>query len=149
MLARAVATRRHVAIHLSMGSGRIAIVRRQLIEGALLGVAGAAMAIALYAWARAQLAEIALLPTLSLRLDLPLDITLVAVVGGVGLVAGALLALGPALWATRVDLVDAMRDADRNASSGRGLSAIRRLLVATQVGFSIALSWERRCSRAA
>jgi predicted permease len=139
MLARAVATRRHVAIHLSMGSGRLAIVRRQLIEGALLGIAGAVLALAVYVWARMQLAEIALLPTLSLRLDLPLDITLIAVVGIVGLGAGVVLALGPALWATRVDLVDAMRDADRGTSNTRGLALMRRVLVATQVCLSLAL----------
>lgn len=139
MLARAVATRRHVAIHLSMGSSRVAIVRRQLIEGALLGVAGAALAVAIYVWARTQLAEVALLPTLSLRLDLPLDITLIAVVGIVGLLAGVSLALGPALWATRVDLVDAIRDADRGASGGPGLARIRRALVATQVCLSLVL----------
>ena len=139
LLARAAATRRHAAIHLSMGSGRSAIVRRQMIEGSLLGLAGAALAIALYAWARTRFAEIALMPTLALRLDLPLDVTLIAAVAAVGIGAGALLAFGPALWATRVDLVDAMRDADGRSSSGRGLTRMRRTLVATQVCLSLAL----------
>ena len=33
LLARAAATRGHIAIHLSIGSGRAAVMRRQLIEG--------------------------------------------------------------------------------------------------------------------
>ncbi|MGH9175668.1 MAG: ABC transporter permease, partial [Vicinamibacterales bacterium] len=139
LLARAVATRQHAAIHLSLGSGRAAIIRRQLIEGALLGLAGAALAIAIYVWARIQLAEIALLPTLALRLDLPLDVRLIALVSGVGVITGMALAFGPALWATRVNLVDAMREGDQRSSGGCGLTRLRRLLVAIQVCLSLAL----------
>lgn len=139
LLARAAATRRHVAIHLSIGSGRVAIVRRQLIEGALVGLTGAALSIALYIWARTALAELALLPTLALRLDLPLGTALVLTVAALGIVSGMLLALGPAMWATRVDLADAMRDAGLRTSGGRGLTRMRGLLVSTQVCMSLAL----------
>ncbi len=139
LLARAAGARRHVAIHLSMGSGRTAIVRRQVLEGAALGLAGAALAVAVYVWARAQLAEIALLPTLALRLDLPLDLPLVALVVVAGMAAGMLLALGPALWAARTDLSDAMRAGDVRAGGGTAVSRLRRLLVAAQVGLSLAL----------
>jgi predicted permease len=139
LLARAAAMRRHVAIHLSIGSGRTAMVRRQLLEGALLGLAGAAIAMAFYIWARTWLAEIALLPTLAVRLDLPLDASLIALVTGAGIATGTVLALGPALWATRVDLGDAMRDADYRASGAPGATRIRRLLVAAQVCLTLAL----------
>ncbi len=138
-LARAAATRRQVAIHLSIGSGRAAIVRRQLVEGALLGLTGAAMAVALYVWARTSLAEIALLPTLALRLDLPIDVTLIAIAVSAGVLAGMALALGPALWAARVDLADAMRGGEARASDGGGLTRMRRLLVSAQVCLSLAL----------
>jgi len=68
-LARAAAGRKQAAIHLAIGSGRAAIIRRHAIEGAFIGLAGAALALGVYAWTRVQLAEIALLPTLALRLD--------------------------------------------------------------------------------
>jgi len=138
-LARVAATRRQVAIHLAIGSGRAAIVRRQIVEGATLGLAAAALSIALYAWGRVLLAEVALLPTLALRLDLPLDGSLVLIVAATGVLAGMALALGPALWAARVNLADAIRDGDAWASGGRGLARLRRLLVATEVCLSLVL----------
>jgi predicted permease len=139
LLARAATTRRHVAIHLSIGSGRAAIIRRQLMEGALLGTAAAGMAIALCAWISNRLHEVAVLPTLALRLALPLDARVMTLMLAAGAVVGFLLALGPALWATRVDLADAMRDAETRSSGSRGLSRIRRLLVTAQVSLTLVL----------
>ena len=139
LLARAAVTRRHVAIHLSLGSSRTAMIRRQLFEGALLGLMGAAIAVGVYAWARLRLTEIALLPTLALRLDLPLDTVVVTITATAGIVAGIVLAIGPGLWATRVGIADALRDAAHRSSSGRGVVRIRRALVAAQVCLSLIL----------
>jgi predicted permease len=139
LLARAGANQRAAAIHLSIGAGRRAIVRRHLIEGALLGLAAGTIAVAQYAWARAALSELALLPTLALRLDLPLDIRTAAVAITAGALTGLLLAIGPALWATRVDLAGALRQADaRGGGSGR-LAGTRRVLAAVQVALSLVL----------
>ncbi len=139
LLARATATRRQAAIHLAVGSGRAAIVRRQLMEGAILGVAGGIAAVALYVWIRNSVAEIALLPTLGLRLELPLNGALVVTTLMGGACAGFLLAIGPALWASRVELAEAMRGSEIRTSGGRGLTRMRRLLVSTQVGLSLVL----------
>jgi len=138
-VARAAALRRQFAIHLAIGAGRAAIVRRQVIEGALLGLIGAAFAAGLYAWARVWLAEIALLPTLTLRLDLPVDVGVLMLVASAGAIAGGTLALGPALWAARVDVAAAMREAGLRVIAGRALSRIRQVLVSAQVAFSLVL----------
>jgi predicted permease len=138
-LARAAATRRQVAIHLALGAGRAAVVRRQLIEGAVLGLGGAALATALYAWLRTTLAEVTLLPTLALRLDLRFDITAITLVAVAGVVAGMLLACGPGLWAARVELTGAMRDGDSRTGTGAGLSRLRQGLVAAQVALTLTL----------
>jgi putative ABC transport system permease protein len=139
LLARAASHRRVTAIHLSIGAGRAAIVRRQLIEGALLGCFAACIAVALYSWARQQLAEIALLPTLALRLDLPLDSLLVAATLAAGSSAGLLLAIVPALWGSRLNLVDALRDGGSGSGTGRALTKMRRVLVSIQVALSVVL----------
>jgi predicted permease len=139
LLARAAGSRRQAAIHLSMGSGRAALVRRQLIEGAVLGIVAGGIALAVYAWARTTLAEIAVLPTLALRLDLPFDAALVSLVIIAGALTGALLATGPALWAARVDLAGALRDSESRAGDGRGLTGVRRVLVSAQVALTLVL----------
>jgi predicted permease len=138
-LARAAATRRQVAIHLAMGAGRTAVVRRQLLEGAVLGLGGAAMAVALYAWLRTALAEVALLPTLALRLDLRFDAAAISGVAAAGVLAGIALAWGPGWWAARVELAGTMRDGDGRTSTGAGLSRLRRALVAAQVALTLTL----------
>ncbi len=139
LLATAAADRGRVAVLLAIGAGRAAIVRRQLIEGGTLGLAGGAVALGLYVWARRQLSDIALLPTLSIRLDLPLDGRVVTLLLACGLAVGVLLALGPALWSTRLDLAQTLRDGSRGAGGGAGLSRGRRWLVAAQVAISLTL----------
>jgi putative ABC transport system permease protein len=138
-LAAAAANRGRAAIQLAIGSGRAAIVRRHMFEGALLGAGGGVAALGVYAWVRRQLVEVALLPTLSLRLDLPFDAPLIGLTIGAGIVAGLLLALGPALWITRLDISQTLRDGAGRAAGGAALSRARRILVAAQVAISITL----------
>jgi putative ABC transport system permease protein len=139
LLARAVVSTRSAAIHLSMGAGRLAIARRQLLEGALLGVVAGAGAIALYVWARVVLAEVAVLPTLAFRLSLPLDGRVILLAMGGGVAAGVLLALGPALWTMRRDVADALRHSGERHGGSPRLSWVRRVLVSAQVALSLVL----------
>ena len=138
-LAAAAADRGRAAIQLAIGSGRAAIVRRHVLEGALLGAGGGVAALGVYAWVRRQLVEVALLPTLSLRLDLPFDAALIGLTIGAAVIAGLLLALGPALWITRLDISQTLRDGAGRAAGGAALSRARRILVAAQVAISITL----------
>ena len=137
-LAAAAAERGRAAIQLAIGSGRSAVVRRHLIEGAMIGAGSGAVAMALYAWIRLRLAFVAVLPTLSLRLDLPLDAPLILSTVAAGALVGVLLALGPAVWLMRLDLAQTLRNGF-GRPSGAGLSRSRRILVAAQVAISIAL----------
>ncbi len=138
-LAAAVAERGRAAIQIAIGSGRAAILRRHLIGGGALGAGGGVAALALYAWIRRQLADVALLPTLSLRLELPFDAEVIALTTGAGIITGVLLALGPALWITRLDVAQTLRDGAGRAATGAALSRARRILVAAQVATSVTL----------
>jgi putative ABC transport system permease protein len=137
LVARASASMRHTAIHLALGAGRAAIARRLMFEGALLGTAAGGLALLLYVWARRQIAEVALLPTLTLRLDLPLDAGLALAVVAAAAATGAALAVGPAAWAIRVDPSGVSSAGVQRAVGGASVSATRRLLVAAQTGVSV------------
>ena len=139
LLARAVAARREAAIHLTLGLARVDLVRRFAFEGGLVGLTGAVLALALYAWVRTQLEEVTLLPTLALRLDLPFDASAAAVVVALGGIAGSALALGPAVWAARVNLTSALADAGSRSSAGRIMTRTRHVMVASQVALSLVL----------
>ena len=138
-LAAAAADCGRVAIQLAIGSGRAGILRRHLIEGGLIGAGAGFAALVLYAWIRVQLADVALLPTLTLRLDLPLNLEMIAITISAGTLMGSLLALGPALWMTRLDVAQTLRDGSGRSTGGAGLSRARRILVAAQVAISITL----------
>jgi predicted permease len=138
MLARAEVERRSAAIHIAIGAGVGSPVRRRLIEGVLTGLVGSAVAVALYAWTRTRIAEVALLPTLTLRLDLPLDAGVVLAAAGAGAAAGLLLAMGPATWTARIDLAVTLRN-DGRTTGDRRVARVRRGLVAAQVALSLVL----------
>jgi predicted permease len=138
LLARASARQREVAVRMSLGAGRLRIVRQLLAESLLLGVAGASLGLAFAAGASRLLVAIVSAGTepLSLQLtpDLPvLAFTLMATLATV-LAFGAV----PALYATRLNLVPALKDGGAVTSSS-GRSRLSRWLVVGQVALSVAL----------
>lgn len=138
LVARAAANQRSAAIHMSVGAGRAVVIHRQILEGALIGAAAGVLALALYAWMRTELAEVAVLPTLALRLALPFGLRVFVFAVGAGAITGVLLSIGPAIWSTRVDLTSALRD-DGRAGGGLRATRVRRALVAAQIGLSLVL----------
>jgi predicted permease len=138
LVARAAANQRFAAIHMSVGAGRAVVIRRQLLEGAVIGAAAGVFAMALYAWMRIELADVAVLPTLALRLALPFGLRVFVFAVGAGAVTGIVLSIGPALWSTRADVTSALRD-DGRAGEGVRATRVRRALVAAQIGLSLVL----------
>jgi len=138
LVARAAANQRSAAIHMSIGAGRALLVRRQLLEGALVGAMSGGLAMALYAWVNTAVAEVALLPTLALRLVLPGGLSMFGLSVMAGTVAGVLLSIAPAIWTARTDLLQAMRD-DGRAGGGAHMTRVRRGLVSAQIGLSLVL----------
>ena len=138
VLARAAAEARQTAVHLALGAGRATLVRRRILEGGLLGLLAGLTSLALYAIARARMAEVALQPTLILRVDLPWSLRLVAAILGAGSVCGVILALAPAAWSWRIEMATALRRGTLRAGSAV-VPTMRRFLVSAQVAFSLAL----------
>jgi predicted permease len=139
LIARSAAHQRAAAIHMSIGAGRTTVVRRQMLEGAILGFVAGTIAVAVYAWIRTAVAEMALLPTLALRLDLPMTESLVAAALGGGAIIGMLIALGPALWSTRLDVAQALRDGNGRAGGSARATTFRAVLVSAQIALSLML----------
>jgi putative ABC transport system permease protein len=139
LVARATVNQRAAAIHVSVGAGRGVIIRRQLMEGALLGFVAGLFAIGMYAWVRVSLAEVSVLPTLALRLDLPSSPGLLGGALATAVLTGILIALGPALWSTRLDVVSAFRNGSDRATEGGVAARARRALAGAQVCLSLVL----------
>jgi putative ABC transport system permease protein len=139
LIARAAAGQRTAAIHMAIGAGRGVVFRRHLLEGACLGFGAGLLALLLYTWARAQLAEVTLLPTLALRLDLSLSGSMMVMTLAGGSMLGMMLAITPALWSTRVDLAQSLRSGDGRIGAALLVAWSRRALVSAQVCVSLVL----------
>jgi predicted permease len=136
LLARAAARKKEIVVRLSLGAGRMRLVRQLLTESLLLAAIGGVLGIAIaYAGTRVLLL---LLSDFGLPLAIPFetDLRTLGFMAAVSLATGILFGLAPALRATRVSLAETLKDAGRG-SSGRGGAA--KALVAAQVAVSMLL----------
>jgi predicted permease len=139
LLARASARNREISVRLAVGAGRWHIVRQMLCEGVVLGLAGAAVAVAV-AWTLVRL-------LLSMRLPLPgaivLDVRVDWRVLGfavlIALGAGVLAALMPALKASSMRLSPDLRGEIATTRFGGRRIALRDVLVVTQLALTTVL----------
>ncbi|MGH7551945.1 MAG: ABC transporter permease, partial [Longimicrobiales bacterium] len=139
LLARATARQRELSIRVSIGAGRVRLVRQLLAESLLLALIGGALAVP-FAYATAQVLP-RFLPRghLSLAVDLHPDARVIAFTAALALLTGVLIGVMPAFQATRGDLTGALK-ADTAASvGGRRGTLLRRGLVAGQIAFSLVM----------
>ena len=136
LLARATARRREIGLRLSLGAGRLRLIRQLLTESLLLAAMGAVLGIAVaYLGTRVLLV---MLSGVGLPLTIPFetDLRTLGFTAAISLATGILFGLAPALRATRVSLADTLKEAGRSGS-GRGGAA--KTLVAAQVAVSMLL----------
>jgi predicted permease len=111
VLARAAGRDRELAVRQSLGAGRGRLVRQLLTENLILSIGGATLGLALAYWC-VRLAMAATLPVpVPIALDLSLDVRVVAYTAAIAIVATLAFGLAPALTASRVDLVSALKGA--------------------------------------
>ena len=141
LLARGAARRKEIAIRLSLGAGRLAIVRQLLTEGFLVSLIGGAVGLAIGYWAMVLLVQsiVPLMPV-PVQLDVTLDWRVTTATLTFAALATIAFALGPALRATRPGVVEELKE---QAGEDRGrrarLLGARNLLLAGQMALSLAL----------
>jgi predicted permease len=138
LLARAASRTLEMAVRLSLGGTRSRLLAQLLTESVLLAVLGG---IAGLAFADGTLKGIvALLPgDVATTMAFSLSGHAIIFAGLLSMITGVLFGLFPALHSTRPDLVTALRDNSGKASSTRGATRFRSLLVTTQIALSMAL----------
>jgi predicted permease len=137
LLARAAVRRRETAIRQALGATRPRLVRQWLTESILLGVAGGALGLLLALWANQLL--ISYLQTTPLAsLDLRLDWRVLAFTLAVSVATGIVFGLAPALQASRLDIVMALKSEDAPRAGSRH-SRLRAMFVTAQVTLSVVL----------
>jgi predicted permease len=134
MLARASARRREMGIRLSLGARPRRIASLLLTESLVLSLAGAALGAAMAVWGTQGLLVLPM-TGLPLRFQTSIDGVGLAFAAALGIAAGLLSGLVPALHLARTDPQAAYRAGV--TSSGR--SSLRNALMAVQVALAIAV----------
>jgi putative ABC transport system permease protein len=138
LLTKATGRTREIAIRAAVGAGRGRIVRQLITENLLLaflaGGAGLTLAVA------GSKALIALAPPDVPRLaQVGIDGSVLAFTAGVSVICSLIFGLVPALYASRIDLNDALKQSGARAVTGGGSSRLRPALVIAEIALSVML----------
>ena len=140
--ARVTGRQKELAVRTAMGASRSRIVRQLLIESVLLSLTGAALGLLLARWQIAMLLHnmppdvakfIAGWTTISLDLGAFCFVLAVAVASGI------LSGIAPALFVSRTNVSETLKESGRGASSGRVRHRLRSALVVGEITLSLVL----------
>ncbi len=136
LLARATQRQREIAVRLAMGAGRARLIRQLLTESLMLALLGGGFGILLGFWGKSVLVSL-LPPGLARNLNLSLDGRVLIYTLGLALVATILFGLVPALQASRVDRMVALKDRTNAPGGTARWYGLRGVLVMVQVALSL------------
>ncbi|HVF71375.1 MAG TPA: ABC transporter permease [Chthoniobacterales bacterium] len=146
LLARGTARAKEIALRLALGASRWRIIRQLLSEGLLLAMMGGALGLSLSMWSNGalvrSLGSLFSSMSFSVIVDSKPDMTVLGITFLFCLFATLLFSLGPALKASRSDLVnDLKQQTGEPAHPGRlnRFFAPRHLLVMAQIALSLML----------
>ena len=144
LLARASARHREIAVRLSIGAGRLRIIRQLLTESVLLSLAGGIAGTIFAFWlTRILIAFVSATqnhgPGQFTRLELHPDWRMVLFTFGVALLSGILFGLAPALRSTRMDISSSLKESAHSLRGHERRFQSGRLLLAFQTALSVLL----------
>jgi predicted permease len=134
LLVRGAARAKEVSVRLAMGATRRQLVRHLLIESLLLSLAGGIVGCVLAWWGMRALQTI----DLPFGVDMNVDYRVLAFAIVLSLVTGVVFGLAPAIKATRVDLLQTLRDEGLQPIDHRRLT-LKNALIVVQVAISVLL----------
>jgi macrolide transport system ATP-binding/permease protein len=140
-LARASARRREMAVRLSMGAARGRIIRQLLTESITLASLGGLFGILIAVWGIRVLTLLQSGGRENFTLHATLNWHVLAVAAALSLAAGVLFGLAPALQATRVDLIPALKESRTGERRSRrfGGFSLSHTLVVSQIAITLVI----------
>jgi predicted permease len=134
LLARAAARRKEIGVRLSLGAGRMRLIRQLLTESLLLSSIGGLLGIAFAFIGTRVLVDLLSGVDLPLAIPFETDVRTLGFMAAISIATGILFGLAPALRATRISTAETLKDA------GRGLAGSRAGMAKSLVGAQVAVS---------
>jgi len=138
LLARAGGRRREIAIRLALGVGRVRLIRQLLVENGLLAIGGLAAALAVLPVTMGAIQGFVPASDLPVGLTVRADAGVYLFAVFIAAMATLLFGLVPAIGASKMDVVGALKD-NSGGSTGRRRAWLRNSLVVAQVALSLVL----------
>jgi predicted permease len=138
LLARGVSRGREIAVRIAIGASRGRLLRQLLTESMLIALAGGALGLAVAGAGMGSLLAMApsTLPRVS---DIRLDGWTFAFTFAISILTGLLFGLAPAVYATRANLSETLKEGEGKASAGAGRARLRQGLVIGEYALSLVL----------
>jgi putative ABC transport system permease protein len=140
MLVRGAARERALALTVALGASRWRVIRQQLIEGIVLALAGALLAVPL-AWIALRALTVSLPPRIARFVkgwdQIDLDARGLVLTALLAIASAVIYGIVPAWRASRVAVVDALKEGGRGSSGGR--HRFRQGLVVAEIALALTL----------
>jgi predicted permease len=139
LLVRSVARRREFAVRLSMGASRRRLVLQLMVENMMIALTGGGLALLLTTWTAHGLSAFLPATTLPLSLNGSVDRTVLVATIMISLLTAVVSGVVPALRASSLSPVSALKDEALNSSAGIHKSCLAGALVVGQIALSLLL----------
>ena len=139
MFVKASARVKEVAIRVSVGAGRVRLLRQFLIESLLLALCGGAAGLLLSMWATTAIVALFRGGRNPILLDVQPDARLLGFTALISIATGLIFGLMPALRATRADVAPLLKEGAGSATAVRGRLGAGKMLAVCQIALCVIL----------
>ncbi|HTU33845.1 MAG TPA: ABC transporter permease [Candidatus Acidoferrum sp.] len=139
LLARGLARQREFALRAALGAGRSRVIGQLLVETMLLVLGGAALGLLVGIWLASSFAAYLPENMLARHASVTLDARVFLFTVAISIVSTVLAGLLPAVFASRTDLNDSLRQSAPGKSANRSQQFVRGSLVASEVALGLVL----------
>jgi predicted permease len=138
LLTRSITRQHEFSLRAALGAGRARVLRQLLTENLLLAFAAGVLGMVI-ACAGVWLVRNMGPQDLPRLQEVGADLRIFVFASAVTLCTGLLFGVAPALGATRVDLVESLKEGGQKSGSGASHPRLRSTLVVSQMGLAVAL----------